>query len=47
LMAMSSNSLSKCVVAWLSGGRRFAGYFIPGQVLVTLGMWAGVLLPNL
>ncbi|SEO07339.1 MgtC/SapB family protein [Pseudomonas sp. NFACC39-1] len=47
LVAMSSNSLSKCAVAWLSGGRRFAGYVIPGQVLVTLAMWAGVLLPNL
>ncbi|WP_420230990.1 MgtC/SapB family protein [Pseudomonas sp. ABY48] len=44
LMAMSSNSLSKCVVAWLSGGRRFALYVIPGQVLVTLAMWAGLLL---
>ncbi|QXH97442.1 DUF4010 domain-containing protein [Pseudomonas ogarae] len=47
LMALSSNSLSKCVVAWLSGGRRFAGYVIPGQVLVTLAMWAGLLLPSL
>ncbi len=46
LMALSSNSLSKCVVAWLSGGRRFAGYVIPGQVLVTLAMWAGLLLPR-
>lgn len=47
MMALSSNSLSKCVVAWLSGGRGFAGYVIPGQVLVTLAMWAGVLLPSL
>ncbi|MBT2297647.1 MgtC/SapB family protein [Pseudomonas fluorescens] len=47
LVAMSSNSLSKCAVAWFTGGRRFAGYVIPGQVLVTLAMWAGVLLPNL
>lgn len=46
LMALSSNSLSKCVVAWLSGGRRFAGYVIPGQVLVTLAMWAGLLVPG-
>ena len=47
LMALSANSLSKCVVAWLSGGRGFAGYVIPGQVLVTLAMWAGLLLPSL
>ncbi|AHL34445.1 membrane protein [Pseudomonas brassicacearum] len=47
LMALSANSLSKCVVAWLSGGRGFAGYVIPGQVLVTLAWWAGLALPNL
>lgn len=44
LMAVSSNSLSKCVVAWVSGGRRFAAYVIPGQVLMTAAMWAGTLL---
>ncbi|CAI8818800.1 MULTISPECIES: MgtC/SapB family protein [Pseudomonas] len=43
LIAISSNSLSKCVVAWVSGGRRFAAYVIPGQVLLTLAMWAGSL----
>jgi uncharacterized membrane protein (DUF4010 family) len=44
LIAVSSNSLSKCLVAWVSGGRRFAAYVIPGQVLLTLAMWAGTLL---
>ncbi|AWM92815.1 hypothetical protein DJ564_19410 [Pseudomonas sp. 31-12] len=44
LIAVSSNSLSKCLVAWVSGGRRFAAYVIPGQVLLTLAMWAGMLL---
>ncbi|ROM72586.1 hypothetical protein BK654_25840 [Pseudomonas brassicacearum] len=47
LMALSANSLTKCVVAWLSGGRGFARYVIPGQVLVTLAWWAGLALPNL
>ncbi|EJM83418.1 putative membrane protein [Pseudomonas sp. GM60] len=42
LIAISSNSVSKCVVAWVSGGRRFAAYVIPGQVLLTLAMWAGM-----
>jgi uncharacterized membrane protein (DUF4010 family) len=42
LLAVSSNSLSKCVVAWVSGGRRFAVYVVPGQVLLTLAMWAGL-----
>jgi uncharacterized membrane protein (DUF4010 family) len=44
LIAVSSNSLSKCLVAWVSGGWRFAVYVIPGQVLLTLAMWAGMLL---
>lgn len=44
LIAVSSNSLSKCLVAWVSGGRRFAAYLIPGQVLLTAAMWAGILL---
>lgn len=44
LIAVSSNTLSKCLVAWISGGRRFAAYVIPGQVLLTLAMWAGILL---
>jgi uncharacterized membrane protein (DUF4010 family) len=43
LIAISSNSLSKCVVAWVSGGRRFAAIIITGQVLLTLAMWAGTL----
>jgi uncharacterized membrane protein (DUF4010 family) len=42
LIAVSSNSVSKCVVAWVSGGRRFAAYVIPGQVLLTLALWAGM-----
>ncbi|ROM96803.1 hypothetical protein BK658_14360 [Pseudomonas brassicacearum] len=40
----TGNSLSKCVVAWVSGGRPFATYVIPGQVLMTAAMWAGTLL---
>lgn len=44
LIAVSSNSVSKCVVAWVSGGRPFATHLIPGQVLLTLAMWAGILL---
>lgn len=47
LLALSTNSLTKCVVAGLSGGRGFAGYVIPGQVLVTLAWWGGLLLPGL
>lgn len=42
LIAISSNSISKCVVAWVSGGRRFAAYVAPGQALLTLAIWAGM-----
>lgn len=44
LIAVSSNALSKCLVAWVSGGRRFAAHVIPGQLLLTLAMWGGTLL---
>ena len=44
LIAISSNSVSKCLVAWISGGRRFAVYVLPGQFGLTLAMWAGTLL---
>ena len=43
LLAISCNSLSKCVVAWVSGGRRFAAYVIAGQVSLTAAMWLGAL----
>ena len=46
LMAFSSNSLSKCAVSWFSGGRGFARYVIPGQVLITLAMWVALLVPH-
>ncbi|MBZ9783677.1 DUF4010 domain-containing protein [Pseudomonas sp. REP124] len=42
LIAISTNSVSKCGVAWVSGGPRFAALVIPGQVLLTLAMWAGM-----
>ncbi|BCT33349.1 MgtC/SapB family protein [Pseudomonas protegens] len=42
MLAVSSNSLSKCMLAALSGGWRFALYVVPGQALLTLAMWVGV-----
>lgn len=38
LLALSSNTLSKCVLAYGAGGRRFAGYIIPAQILILLLM---------
>ena len=43
LLAISCNSVSKCLVAWVSGGRRFAAYVIAGQVLLIGAMWLGTL----
>lgn len=42
MLAVSSNSLSKCMLAALCGGWRFALYVVPGQALLTLAMWVGV-----
>lgn len=44
LLAVSCNSLSKCLVAWVSDGRRFAGYVIGGQALLTAATWLGLLI---
>ncbi|MHC6225977.1 MgtC/SapB family protein [Pseudomonas sp. X10] len=44
LIAMSSNTVTKCVLAWFSGGAAFGKYVIPGQLMIIGAMWAGVLL---
>jgi uncharacterized membrane protein (DUF4010 family) len=44
LIALSSNTLSKCVMAWVSGGRHFAAYVIAGQLLIIAAIWSGTLL---
>jgi uncharacterized membrane protein (DUF4010 family) len=47
LMAMSTNTISKGVVAWTSGGRSFALRLIPGLMLVIAAAWAGAFGPDL
>ncbi|MNN70328.1 hypothetical protein D3C81_1861740 [compost metagenome] len=44
LTAMSSNTLTKCVLAWISGGAKFAANVIVGQLAIITSMWAGLLL---
>jgi len=44
LAALSTNTLSKIVVGWISGGRSFALRLIPGLVLVIVAAWAGTVL---
>lgn len=44
LIAMTTNTISKAVIAHSSGGRQFAGRVIPGLVLVIAAAWLGELL---
>ncbi len=46
LAGLTTNTVTKMVLAITSGGRRFAVQVIPGLVLVILGAWLGVLFPR-
>jgi uncharacterized membrane protein (DUF4010 family) len=41
LAGFTTNSLTKAVLAWTAGGRRFALQVWPGLVLVLAGAWGG------
>ncbi|MGL4316254.1 MAG: MgtC/SapB family protein [Pseudomonas sp.] len=41
LAALTSNTCSKCVLAWVSGGARFAALMLPGLLLALAALWAG------
>jgi uncharacterized membrane protein (DUF4010 family) len=45
LVGLTSNTLTKIVVAATSGGWAFALRVVPGLVLVTLAAWIGIFLP--
>jgi uncharacterized membrane protein (DUF4010 family) len=45
LAGLTTNTLTKMVLAVTSGGRRFALQIIPGLILVLLGAWAGAIVP--
>jgi len=47
LAALSTNTVSKIVVAWTAGGRPFALRLIPGLLLVISAAWAGAYAPRL
>jgi uncharacterized membrane protein (DUF4010 family) len=44
LAALSTNTLSKIVVGWISGGRSFALRLIPGLIVVIAAAWTGAFL---
>lgn len=41
MMALTGNTVTKCALAWSSGGLAFASYLIPAQVMILAGMWLG------
>ncbi len=41
LLGFTTNSLTKAVLAWTSGGKRFAFEIWPGLVLVLIAAWSG------
>lgn len=43
LTAMSSNTLTKCILAWVSGGPKYGAYVTLGQVMIITSMWVGFL----
>jgi len=47
LIGLTTNTITKAVVAITTGGSRFALQVIPGLVLVILAAWAGLLLRGL
>lgn len=47
LAALSTNTVSKIIVARISGGRAFSLRLIPGLVLVVAAAWAGAFGPSL
>ena len=47
LAALSTNTVSKIIVAWTSGGRSYALRLIPGLLLVISAAWAGTYVPRL
>jgi len=44
LAGLSTNTLSKMILACTSGGRSFAFRVLPGLMLVALAAWAGMLI---
>lgn len=47
LLAFSTNTVTKAVVAWTTGGARFASKLVPGLVLMLIAAWGGALLGGL
>ena len=44
MMALTGNTLTKCVLALSNGGLRFARYLLPAQAIILGAMWLGLLM---
>lgn len=44
MMALTGNTLTKCVLAFSNGGNHFARYLIPAQLIILGTMWLGTLI---
>lgn len=44
MMALTGNTLSKCVLAFSNGGYDFARYLVPAQLGILAAMWLGMLI---
>jgi uncharacterized membrane protein (DUF4010 family) len=45
LLAFTTNSLTKAVAAWVTGGRAFALQLLPGLLLMLLAAWGAMFIP--
>jgi len=46
LIGLSSNALTKSVMAWQAGGAAFAARIVPGQVLMLAAVWAAAVVQS-
>lgn len=44
LLALSGNTLTKCILALTNGGFSFARYLVPGQLIILGAMWLGLVI---
>jgi uncharacterized membrane protein (DUF4010 family) len=46
LVGLTTNTLMKALVAYKSGGARYAAYIVPGLVLMIIAVWLGAWIGN-
>jgi uncharacterized membrane protein (DUF4010 family) len=46
LVGLTTNTIMKAVVAFKSGGTRYAAYIVPGLALMIIAVWLGAWIGN-